>query len=145
MFGGCVILDEPCDACSTDRQWQCAGAELAAGDAAARTAAVGEGPLDMGLGEEDPDSTRWGRGDGRAAGTEDVGGPPCRRVALAVVEVGGRSPSGLTSNVSERSAAYGSQAREHAWSGGRTCAGGGYAPLAGCCEVGGCQWVGSWP
>jgi hypothetical protein len=46
----------------------------------------------MGLGEEDPDSTRWGRGDGRAAGTEDVGGPPCRRVALAVVEVGGRSP-----------------------------------------------------
>jgi hypothetical protein len=30
-------------------------------------------------------------------------------------------------------------------SGRLTWPGGGYAPLAGCWDVGGCQWVGSWP
>jgi hypothetical protein len=63
-----------------------------AGDAAGHTAAAGEADRDMDLGEEGPDSTRWAQGDGRAAGTADVGGQPCRGAALAVVEVGGRIP-----------------------------------------------------
>ena len=47
----------------------------------------------LGLVEEDRDSIRWGQEDGRAAGSEDVGGLPCQVVALGEEVVGGRSPS----------------------------------------------------
>jgi hypothetical protein len=59
----------------------------------------------MDLAVEVRDSTRWGLGDGTVAAaavdTGDVGGQPCRRVALGVVEVEERSPSEERSSVSE--------------------------------------------
>lgn len=99
----------------------------------AAAAAGDRGPV-----EEGPDSTRWGLAGGRAAGTADVGGQPYRVAALGAEE-GEQIPSGVTSSVS---AVLSSVRTERP---GLTCAGGGYEPLAGCCEVGGCQWVGSWP
>lgn len=54
----------------------------------------GEAAGDMDL-EEGPDSTHWDPGDGRAAGTGNVDGQPCRVEALGVVEEGGWYPSSL--------------------------------------------------
>lgn len=78
----------PCGVCSSDRQLQCAGGELAAGGAAGRTAAVEEAAGGMGLGGEERASTHWGLAGGRAAGagTEDV--EPCRDGALGAAEEG---------------------------------------------------------
>lgn len=76
----------PCVADSSGRQWQCAGAELAAGGAAGHTAVVEEDPAgDMRLAEEHA-STRWGQAGGRAAGT---GGVACLVEVLAEAEEGG--------------------------------------------------------
>jgi hypothetical protein len=97
--GGAEI---PCDVCSICRQWQFAVEVLAAGGAAGHTAVEDLAAGRMGLAVEAPDSTRWGLEDDTAvAGTEDVGGQPCRRVALGVVEEGERSPSVERPNVSK--------------------------------------------
>jgi hypothetical protein len=93
----------PCDVCSSGRQWQCAGGELAAGGAAAgHTAVVVEAAGGTGLAEEERASTHWGpAGDmAAAAGSEDV--EPCRVAALGAVE-GAWCSSRLTSSVSELS------------------------------------------
>lgn len=86
----------PCGAGSSDRQWQCAGAELEPGGAAGHTAA-GEPAGGTDPAVEAHDSTRWGQEDGRAAGTEDVGGQPCQDAALGgeEEEEGEQSPSGV--------------------------------------------------
>jgi hypothetical protein len=90
----------PFGVCSTDKQWRFAGAARVAGDAAAHTAAE-ELAGHTGRAVEDRDSTHWGLADGTgAAGTGDVGGQPCRRVALEAVEVGAQIASWETSNVS---------------------------------------------
>jgi hypothetical protein len=66
------------------------------GDVAGHTAAAVAGG-GMHREEEGPEAIRLGLGDGTvaAAGTEDVGGRPCRVVALAVVVEEGKSPSGV--------------------------------------------------
>lgn len=70
--GGCRS-NLPCVADSSDRQWQCAGEALAAGDAAGHTGAVEEALAgDKGLVEEGRESTRWDQAGGTAVGTEDV-------------------------------------------------------------------------
>jgi hypothetical protein len=92
----------PYDVYSICRQWQSAVEALAAGGAAGHIAVEDLAAGHMGLAVEAPDSIRWGPGDGTAAaGTGDVGGQPCLRVALGEVEEGERSPSGERSNVSE--------------------------------------------
>lgn len=97
----------PCGVCSSDRQWQCAGGELGAGDAAGRIAEVEEAAGGMDLAEAERGSTHWGLAGGRAAGagTEDVG--PCRAGALGAVEVGAWCSSALASSVSELSPSRG--------------------------------------
>lgn len=81
----------PCDVCSSDRQLQCAGGELAAGGAAGRTAAVEAGPGAAGgmdRGEEERASTHWGLAGGRAAGAGTADVEPCRDGALGAAEEG---------------------------------------------------------
>jgi len=80
---------ESCAGGSNGKQWQCAVLELAVGGAVARIVAVAVVAGGMDLGEEGRDSIHLDRADGgRAAGTEDVGGQPCRHEALAAVEEG---------------------------------------------------------
>lgn len=107
MLSRCIALGDqvPCGVCSTGRQWQCAGEELAAGGAAGHIAVVEEAAGGMDLVEEEHASTHWDLGDGRAGGAgadiEDV--EPCRVVALGAVEEEAWCSSGLTSNVSKLS------------------------------------------
>lgn len=71
-----------------------------------------------------------------------AGGRPYRGVLLEEAEEEGAQRSSYKRHVSERRRACRMELSEHmtrlTWLGG-----GGYEPLAGCCEVGGCQWVGS--
>jgi hypothetical protein len=105
----CMGRGVPCDVCSSDRQWQCAGEGLAAGGAAGRIAAAAVAAGDMGLVEEERESTHWdlaggmaaGAGAGAGAGTGDV--EPCRDGALGWAEEGAWCSSGWTSSVSELS------------------------------------------
>lgn len=100
VWGSCVKWVVPCGVCSSDRRWQCAGAELEAGGAAAHTAVVVVAArMDPGV---DRGATHWDPGGGTvAAGTEDVGGQPCLGVAPGLVVEGEGRPSEVRCSVSE--------------------------------------------
>lgn len=94
----CWVVSEgglPCVAGSSGRQWQCAGAELAAGGAVARTVAGAAAGHGMGLVEEGRETTHWGLAGGMAAGTGGVdvegAGGPCLVEALGEGVEGGSS------------------------------------------------------
>jgi hypothetical protein len=76
----------PCVFCSSDRRWQFAGGELAAGGPGACSSAEEVG-LDTGLAAAALESIREGRADDRRL-VEGAGEPPCRGEVLGEEEAG---------------------------------------------------------